>query len=124
MPLIVKEISKAGAMDLDGAKSTGQGTLVKAYKKDGRQFGEMKFQMEMPIRTIGDGKGQLKFSAGAKIVMEILFDVCIDGTSESGTMKMRMNMTGTAAFPQMPGATATLNVVMNGLQSGQEAPKK
>ena len=124
MPMIVKEISKEGGMVLDVAKSTGQGTLVRAYQKDGRQFGEMKFKMEMPIDTIGEGKGQLKFSSGAKIVMDINFDVCIDGTSATGVMKMKMNMAGTATFPLMPGPSATLTVVMNGTQSIQEATKK
>lgn len=124
MPLIVKEIGKDGAMELDGAKSTGQGTLVKAYKKDGRQFGEMKFKLEMPMTSVGEGKGQLKFTAGAKIVMDITLDACIDGTSETGTMTMKMDMTGVADFPQMAGATATLDVRMTGTQSQQEAPKK
>ena len=96
MPKIVAELSKQGGMELDDAKSTGQGTLVKAYKKNGRQFGEMKFKMEMPVKSVGTGIQQLKFMAGAKIAMDFTLDGCIDGSADAGVMKMKMIMTGTA----------------------------
>jgi hypothetical protein len=123
MPKIVTELAKQGGMELDGAKSTGQGTLVKAYKKDGVQFGEMKFKMEMPIVTIGKDKEQLKFAAGAKIVLDLTMDVCIDGTSENGTLKMKMLMTGEATIPAAPGATAVLNVSVDAVQVQQDVKK-
>jgi hypothetical protein len=122
MPKIVNELSKQDAMVLDAAKSTGQGTLVKAYKKNGRQFGEMKFKMEMPVMTIGKGNQQLKFTAGAKIVLDLILDVCIDGTAETGSTKMKMNMTGTADVGG--GALATLNVTVDATQSQEETAKK
>ena len=103
MPKIVAELAKQGDMELDGAKSTGEGTLVKAYKKDGRQFGAMKFKMEMPVVTIGKGKEELKFTAGAKIVIDLTLDGCIDGSADAGSMKMKMLMTGAAMVPQAPG---------------------
>ena len=56
MPKVAGELAKEGVMEVDADKSTGQGTLVKTYKKNGLQFGEMKFKMEMPIVTVGKGK--------------------------------------------------------------------
>jgi hypothetical protein len=124
MSKIVPELAKQGGMELDEARSTGKGMLVKAYKKDGRQFGEMKFKMEMPVLTIGKGKEQLKFMAGSKIALDLTIDVCIDGTADAGTMKMKMLMTGVAAVAAAPGATATLNVVVDAVQTQEEAAKK
>ncbi len=124
MARIVTEISKQGAMELDAATSTGKGTFVKSYKKDGRLFGEMKFKMEMPLVTIGKGKEQLKFAAGAKIAMDLTFDVCIDGTSEAGSLKMKMLMTGDATIPSAPGAGASMHVMVDATQTQQEAAKK
>lgn len=124
MAKIAAIFAKEGAMEVDAAKATGQGTLVKAYKKDGRQFGDMKFKMEIPLQTVGKGVEQMKFMPGAKLVLEINLDACIDGTSETGTMKMKMVMSGDAAVAAAPGATASLNVVVEGTQSQVDAAKK
>ncbi len=122
MAQFVKVVSQDGKMDLDAGKSVGKGTLVKVYKKDNHQFGEMKFKLELPIRSMELGKNQVPFAAGAKMMVDIEFDVCIDGTLSSGTMKTTMSMSGTAMSPG--GGTLSLDVVMDGTQSGQEMPKK
>jgi hypothetical protein len=122
MPKIVEDLSKQGAMEVDAAKSTGQGTLVKAYKKNGRQFGEMKFKMEMPVMKIGKGVEQLKFTAGAKIALDLTIDACIDGTADAGSMKMKMIMTGMADVGG--GATVMLDVLVDAAQTQEEAAKK
>ena len=124
MPKIITELSKQGAMEMDAAKSTGQGTLVKAYKKDGRQFGEMKFKLEMPLKTVGMGKEQLTFNPGAKIVMDMTLDACIDGASENGILKMKMVMSGTATNPNAPGVTVNLYVTADAVQTQADAKKK
>ena len=118
---IVAILAKDGAVEIDAAKSTGSGTLAKAYKKDGRQFGDMKFKLEMPLQTAGKGKEQLKFNAGAKILMDIDLDACIDGTSENGTMSMKMIMSGNA---NVPGGCGDIErVVMDARQVAQDVPK-
>ena len=124
MPKIVEELIKQGPMELDGAKSKGEGKLLKTYKKNGALYGEMLFKMVMPILTIGKGQQQLKFSDGAKIVMDMAFDVCIDGTSEAGTLKLKMLMVGTATVPAAPGTVATLNVSVDATQVQIDATKK
>jgi hypothetical protein len=117
---IAKLLSKEG-LELDAAKSTGKGTLVKAYKKDGRQFGVMKFNMTLPLISAGKGKEMLKFNPGANILLNIDFDACIDGASENGTMKTKMFMKGNA---NVPNAMVTLDVVADGTQVHVDAPKK
>jgi hypothetical protein len=106
MGKIVAELADSAEMEIDGAKAKGQGTLIKAYKKDGRQFGEMKFKMEMPV--VSAGNGQLEFADGAKIFLDVSYDGCIDGTSEGGTMKISVKLDCIGAGPD--GITATINL--------------
>jgi hypothetical protein len=122
MPKIVAEFAKQGEMALDADKATGNGTLVKAYKKNGQQYGEMKFKMEMPVMSIGKGNQQLKFMAGAKIAMDLTLDGCIDGTADAGLMKMKMIITGTADGGA--GALVMLNLNVDATQSQEETAKK
>jgi hypothetical protein len=107
MQKIVIKLANYGALELDAAKSTGQGTLVKAYKKDGRQFGEMEFKMEMPVVTVE--QKLIKFEAGTKLVLEAKYDGCIDGTSEARSLTLKTNITSTVE--------PTLGDVMNLIKS-------
>jgi hypothetical protein len=95
-PILNDLFKKGGELEFHTAKATGTGKLVKAYKKDGRQFGEIRYQLTMPLKTIGKVPTQMTFNDGAKMSMEITMDVCIDGTSEAGAMNMRASLVGTA----------------------------
>ncbi len=119
---IAAALSQQGEIAVDAAKSTGQGTLVKAYKKNGRQFGEMKFKMQMPLTSAGKGAQQLKFTAGAKIELDLTLDGCIDGSANAGQMKMKMTMSGTADAGA--GALVMLNVVVDANHSEEETKAK
>lgn len=105
---IVNEISKNAMAEFDAAKATGTGVLQKTYKKDGKLNGEMKFTMEIPVKTIGEGPAQIVFAAGTKAVMEVRFDICIDGSSAAGTLSQTMRLTGTGTIAQIPGAIVTV----------------
>ena len=121
---ILKELIKDGEMDVDGAKAKGTGKLLKAYTKAGRRFGEMNYLIEMPLKSMGKGPQQMKFADGAKVAMNMTLDVCIDGTSEAGTIRISMNLNGIAALPQVPGGSATLNVVSETRGSQADVAKK
>jgi hypothetical protein len=123
MAKIVAELTKDGNLKLDTDKATGQGTLVKAYKKGKTQFGELKWTMEAPLLASGQGKKQLTFKAGAKMVIELHLDACIDGTSEAGTLKMKMNLSGTGTAAGNT-ATLTMSVSVDGTQVQQDGAKK
>jgi hypothetical protein len=121
MAKIVAEFTKDGNLKLDADKATGQGTLVKAYKKGKTQFGELKWTMEMPLLATGQGKKQLTFKAGAKMVIELHLDACIDGTSEAGTLKMKMNLAGTG---MASGNTVVMSASVDGTQVQHDGAKK
>lgn len=124
MPKVVQELAKQGPMKLNVAKSAGQGKLMKAYKRDGRQYGELKFSIEIPITSIGEGKGTLVFGDGVKIVLDLTLDTCIDGATEAGKMQMKMRMAGNATIPDAPGASATLDISVEASQIQSDVKKK
>jgi hypothetical protein len=123
MAKVATLLFKDEPVEVDSAKSTGQGTLVKTYRKDGRLFGEMKIKAEMPLKSLGKDEERLVFKAGAKISVEFLIDVCVDGTSENGTFKMKRSMTGSASVAPAPGATVTVQVNAEGQETHLEAKK-
>lgn len=92
--VIIKAIGQDGpAFDKD--KISAGGKLVKAYMKDGKQFGVMEFVFEGAITALGD-KNPLTIK-DAKMVMKFEGDGCIDGSMPTGrsTGKMTLGLTGT-----------------------------
>lgn len=92
---IVKDLAENATLDADTAKATGTGTLQKVYQKDGKQYGEMKFKLDLPVKAMGQAPGKMQFADGGKAAVEILLDTCIDGTSELGTMNTKMHSAAT-----------------------------
>jgi hypothetical protein len=93
--LFVKEMMKSEdtPLDIDAAKSTATGKLLKAYKQDGKQFGAVEIEMNMPLNSIPAGPNmKIVMEAGSNIKITFRFDGCIDGTSNSGKMDMVMEM--------------------------------
>jgi len=84
--------------DVDAARSSGTGKLLRAYRKDGRQFGVVEITMDMPIKSFGKGDAKATLDPGAKFKITFVLDACIDGTASSGTMKATMEMTARGTF--------------------------
>ena len=84
-------------------------------------FGEIRYQLTMPLKTIGKVPTEMTFNDGAKMSMEITMDVCIDGTSEAGTMNMRAALVGTATSG---GSTVRLDIVSVTTGTQAEPAKK
>jgi hypothetical protein len=82
----------------------------------------MKFNMDFPLNSLGQGKEQMKFKAGAKVSVTIDVDGCIDASSNNGTTKINMTITGVADGPN--NTTANLSIVMEGTEQHEDVPKK
>lgn len=80
--------------DLDAAKMVATGKLVKAYQKDGRQYGVIELNVAAPITGMG-AKSPLKLKAG-KLEVAIGGDGVIDGTVSDGKTKIVMTLAVTA----------------------------
>lgn len=75
-----------GGLVLDVAKASGTGKLVKAYKKDGRQFGVIEVQLELPLESFDVNGKKTVLEAGSLMTMSVSTDLCIDGSSYEQTL--------------------------------------
>jgi hypothetical protein len=71
-----------------------EGRLVKAYQKNGKQFGVIEFDFAAPLTGLGP-KAPVDVKEG-KMVMKLSGDGCLDGTLATGksTIKMSLDLTG------------------------------
>ncbi len=85
--LIVKELTKEGKIDIDPAKSTGSGKLLKAYQKDGKQFGVLEWTITLPVTHLIHDDNKTPTKEG-KIVIKLESDGRIDGGSGPSSLKV------------------------------------
>jgi hypothetical protein len=122
---IVKDIAKSGEIEIDADKSKGTATLLKAYKKDDKQFGEIKVTMALPIKALSAANTKLPADAGSAANADMKMDVCIDGTSTAGTVKGGMKLDLKSAVPDGKGGTLPLTVsVQVSSEETRSEPKK
>lgn len=95
-------------LKVDVKKSSIEGKLLKAYKKDGAQFGVIELTLTVVITDIDLNGQMVKTSADSKMVMKGTVDTCIDGTVafEDGKMEVTANIV--AEIPTV--GTLTLGV--------------
>jgi hypothetical protein len=67
-------------MTVDGKKSTIGGKLLKAYKKDGAQFGVLEITFTVFVTEIDLGGQRVKTAGESKLVLAVTTDTCIDGS--------------------------------------------
>jgi hypothetical protein len=101
--------------DFDKASATGK--LVKAYKKDGRQFGIVQYEVMVPITKVKE----LEFKPGAKLTAKLIADACIDGSADTGVLRANFQMKGEATGPM--GILVHLDVSGSSVESTQEVTK-
>jgi hypothetical protein len=114
MEALAKDFTLNTNMEVDLTKASGSGQLKKVYDKDGRSFGELHIQVEMPLKSVpggAPGMPKLPLKAGSKASIDVTLNMCIDGTSLAGTLKgmMKMNMQGSVPLPN--GAMANMTAV-------------
>ncbi len=88
---LAKAFSGDGKLEIDDAKSTGSGKLLKAYTKNGRQYGIIELTMEFPITHI-DHDGNKVPVKGGKMTIQLQADTCIDGSL--GDSRLTGNVSG------------------------------
>jgi hypothetical protein len=110
---VTKKLGSGDEMELDADKAKGTGKLVKVYMKDGKQFGEIQINLELPIKSIGKGE---KASEGSKVTVNGTLDVCIDGSSYAGTAKLKSQVMLTA-MPMGVAVTVTADIESNESQT-------
>jgi hypothetical protein len=127
------ELIKAMAKDpqqrlpVDKSKATGKGKLLRAYKKNGRQYGVFDIEVKLPLKgefPLGkDTKAPIREGSAT---MHMKVDACIDGTSSDAVAEMSMTMDLVAGI-KMPGSQdlkITLHIAEKGKDDETDLAKK
>jgi hypothetical protein len=80
---VVKELSKGDkgeSLVVDFTKAVASGKLISAKKKDGKQFGVIEYHLELPVKELGSKDNRLQLDPGAKLILDLKEDGCIDGS--------------------------------------------
>lgn len=110
----------AEQMKVDAKKSSVGGKLLKAYKKDGVQYGVLEFTFTMLITEIDIGGEFVKTKDGSKMVIKGTSETCIDGTMEFEDVKLEVTIDIAA---EVPNGTITLTSKSTGRETARPAKK-
>ncbi len=96
---INKALEGEGGLGLHPEKTVGTGKLTRAYKKGGHQFGVIAVHLDLAPKSFGEGGKSLEAEPGAKVVLEFVLDVCIDGSSAAGAATSTATISAEMLFP-------------------------
>ncbi len=82
----LKILATAKEMRFDTSRATARGKLLRAYRKDGRQYGVLDVRFDVTPRSIGADGVTLKLKA-SQWTFRLLLDGCIDGSSIAYRLK-------------------------------------
>jgi hypothetical protein len=82
--------AEAGDMTLDPDASKGDGRLVKAYRKDGKQYGIIEATMKLALK----GSDNVTFDPPGTMEVTIALDVAIDGATAAGVVTVTGKLGG------------------------------
>jgi hypothetical protein len=129
--LDVSKVSKAfeedGALEIVPEKTKGTGKLLRAYKKDGRQFGVIQLRLDMALKSVSEEGNKVVLQADkSKMQLEFTIDTCIDGTSATadGTWRVSANIEALLPSPDQPMARLRVTIAAEGKGKNVEQGRK
>ena len=108
-------------MKADAQNSTIGGKLLKAYKKDGAQFGVIELTITLFVTEIDLGGNFTKTKDGSKVVVKLTIDTCIDGTVHSEESKLEG--TSDLSLDLLNNGSLVIHGTMSGLEKSRAAKK-
>src|SRR5579885_3110599 len=109
---VVKELLSGNediAVDVPRAKVTGK--LVRAYRKDGKQFGVLEYMLDLPLKAFKVEDEKIPLLAGSKMFLKVEMDGCIDGSDVTADVKVTGGMSVSAVIKDEDGkAKAKMNL--------------
>jgi hypothetical protein len=124
---LARDLEKLVYLEVDAAKSSGKGKLVRVYHKGGRRFGVMEMHLELTGKALKIGEIKLDLNAGSRMNLKLALDVCIDGSCDLGVVEVKMDCNMTATLPagvgQNPMDKVTMIAQATHRESHQEAKK-
>lgn len=96
-------------------KLKAQGKLVKAYAKDGQQWGTIEIAMSVPVNKAGP----VPLDKAIPFELKLTMDVAIDGSSTASQIKGNVSFKGVSEFTQ-DGQTFTIDLAAVGVLSREQ----
>ena len=87
---LAKGFAGDGKIEIDETKSTGTGKLIKAYTKNGHQYGVVELTIVFPVTHFIDKDKRTAVKEG-KITLTLQADGCIDGAVDDSRLKAALN---------------------------------
>jgi hypothetical protein len=111
---LARAFSGDGKIEIDDAKSTGSGKLLKAYQKNGKQFGVIQVTIEFPVTQFVGGDDNAKHATkNSKLTIQLEADCCIDGTLDVAVFKGAIRGNVRAEGITIDGVSRTLAITLN-----------
>jgi hypothetical protein len=126
MAEFLKAFEQATKFVVDADKSRATAMLVRAYKKDGRQFGDVVITLHLPVKSLQTEGAEIVWQPGVLSTIELKTAACIDGSLNEARAQWTMNFNGKAQLP-LPDNTRgqlTVSVHDTGTENVTEVQKK
>jgi len=108
-------------MKVDVKKSAVSGKLLKAYMKDGAQFGTLELTIDVFVTEIDLGGQFAATKAGSKMSIKAIIDTCIDGSVNFEDGKLEVKIDLTAELPN--GGSFGITGTSTGIEKTRAAKK-
>ena len=105
--------------ELDTAKSKAEAKLVKAYIKNGKQFGVIAVDMKLLLKAVGP----FKFDSPGTFDVKCSLDTAINGSSTAGTMILNGKLWGRSQLVQ-EGKRLTMEMNMESSGKKEQSEEK
>ena len=87
-PLARYLAGRVGEVEFDLSKLDGIGRLTEVSEKDGKPFAKLLTYLEIPIKSLSSDGKKFVMRKGDKMVVQVNFDICMDGSAHVGTVKV------------------------------------
>ena len=98
--------------------------LNKVWDRDSHRFGEIAYQIDLPLKAMGRDNQRVLMAPGSHIAFHLTMNLCIDGSVESIAAKGTMKLDATTTLPlpdgRMGKAVITLEVQSDEKQQSTE----
>ena len=112
-PLARYLAARVSDIEFDLGKLNAIGRLTEVYEKDGKPFGKLVTGLEIPIKSLNGGGKKFVMTKGDKMIVQVNFDVCMDGSTHVGTVKV-VPYISVNTVVDVEGQKVTLKIVYKG----------
>ncbi len=99
-PRVFLPVVGGAGLHIGAAGASASGVLTRVYRRDGHRFGTFTLTLTLPVLTLPLGPlGSAPAARGSQAVVHVTADGCIDGSADTGTVRVDMQLTASATVP-------------------------